>query len=350
MTNVKHKHKSAIRAIRQATRAMSRRPLISVGTPIESYETPPQFPKFAELPEELQIKIWKLVALRPQGLEIRGGLGCHDLAVNSQINPLLLTTFQSRQIALEIFGDPFLFNEHEVPANNLNDHLFPIDLDEMAPPVTHSSLYLDPAIHTVVFDNLSTLCLLWGRFKVLRATDQSSRASMGFAKSVALRKPRVEISDFMLWNHSQCSPNMDECEFSWIARHLCTFPELGELIIIEPIIGSWEIVVDALERKGYPTGLIWRWEHRSRLLRKISFKKVWKQLPRSSPDYQSRALDSIEHFSEALREYGEKHWPELNAADQLRYGDRVAPVVHSSWWQNPITKVMTEEQFAARFR
>jgi len=85
--------------------------------PAERQE-PKTFPQFAKLPEELQLKIWHFAALLPRVFKL--GMApkskrfrkvtsywSWNIINYSGVHPLLITTFTSRQIALQTLGDGY---------------------------------------------------------------------------------------------------------------------------------------------------------------------------------------------------------------------------------------------------
>jgi len=290
-----------------------------------SRETPQQFSKFAELPQELQIEIWKFAALHPQLIEFqqcaRRRRDYYKIVIASKFHPLLSTTFKSRQIALEAFGDPYLVGDYQPGfwRNDINTRS----------PVTRYTMHLDPGTHTLFFPNYDVLYQyrLW-----YSITQDQTRGggSFHFAKSLAIGDIIVPSDTSLVDRWSRTSSLLDG---HIVFESLTAFVGLEELIFVSPVISR--SLISGYNTKSVPELV----------------EEACKADPPSPQEYERRIQDMMIHASEFLRDHVASHrrYHNLHKIGRRDQRGQFIPTSLSKWWDNPIITVMTYEEFWARF-
>jgi hypothetical protein len=272
---------------------------------------PQGFPKFAKLPEELQLKIWQFAALLPRVVKLRmattkkfGRTTYYRWRIidYSGVHPLLVTTFTSRQIALATLGDGYSVDR----VRTLND-------DESI--CTCYTIRYNPLNDTIFVANVDSLDVLSRCYHICPKARPLSKAGLTVVRSLALNGLWLPASHPIAYDITRESSS----QFRSVRRFLgaaVDFPALEELILVDPIT--------AQETTSH----------------NFRGRQVQKLVPLSKEGHENLFNVLLDLLSQQLKEG-------MQRSGNMSHG--WIPTAISSWWENPKFTVMTKEEFKAHF-
>lgn len=295
-----------------------------------------EFHLFPKLPTELKDMIFKH-ALFPQLIKVDMEPGmvwsnadehCSRTVMPTSANgrPLLSACRHSRAIALEHYGDDYVFVNRCAELD--------ISTARMSPPTRFR-----PQSDTLYFADMMPFCHLgWdGAFGL------ASRGISSIARQVCQYGGLNDIRSVVIGGLMERAFLRDDVIFmtprecsgaSNIADQLASLPNLEEVIVVSPTIQQLCDRASKIKNE-WDLGIVLS-EDVLKTLNNVT--RVKERLQRAM-----NLMGCMLHDTE-------RHWPERPAGPQFRLSKTYGrPIAVSDWWKNPIVTWLTESELKARF-